>query len=88
MKIQEVTEVIGRKIIVESGKMVRDLTETIESGPEIILETEGKQIDSEKVHGREEMEIGLENKGLPRTIILSKFLFLFIMEYRVFNRDH
>ena len=70
---------IGRKIRVESGKMVRDLTETIESGPESILETGGKQIDPEK-------QIGPENKGRPESIILNQFLFLFIME--IFNGDH
>ena len=43
--------------------MVRDLTETIESGPEIILETGGKPIDREK-------EIGLENKGFPGSFVL------------------
>ena len=58
---------IGRKIIEESGKMVRDLTETIESCPEIILETGGKQI-------------GLGNKGFAESIISNQFLFLFIME--------
>ena len=85
MKIKEVVtvEVTGRNIIVESGKMVRDLTETIESGPEVILETGGKQIDSEEVHGRENKQIGLENKGFPYTNIMN--IFLFIME--IFNRD-
>ena len=84
--IKEVTEVIGKKIIVESGKMVTDLTETIGSGPEIILETGGKQIDTKKVHGREDKEIGLENKWFPYKSILNKFLFPFIME--IFNRNH
>ena len=71
MKIREVAEVIGRQIIV-SGKRVRDLTETIESGPEIILETGDKKIDTEK-------EIGLE-KRFPESVILDQFRFLFIME--------
>ena len=78
MKLKEVTEVIGRQIIVESGKRVRDFTETIESDPKIILETGGKQIDPEKL-------IGLEKKFLE-SVILNQFLFLFIME--IFNRDH
>ena len=85
MNIKEVTEVIGRKIIVESGKMLRDLTENIENGPDIVLETGGKPIDPEKVHVREDKEIDLENKGFPQKMILNKFLFMFIME--IFNRD-
>ena len=84
--IKDVTEVIGKKIIVESRKMVRDLTQVIESGPEIILETGGKQIDPEKLHGKEAQDIGLENNWFPYKRILNKFLFLFIME--IFNRDH
>ena len=79
-KIKEVTEVIGRNIIAESGKMVRDLTENIESGPEVILETGGKQIDPEK-------EIGLKNKWFPQNVMMDQVLFLFIMG-KIFNRDH
>ena len=80
MEIKDVTEAIGRMTIVESGKMVTELTDTIGIGPEIILETGRKQIDTEKVHGTEEIEIGLENKGLSHNVILNKFPFLFIME--------
>ena len=84
--IKEGTEVIGKTIIVESGKMVTDLTDTIGSGREIILETGGKQINTKKVHGREDKQISLENKWFPYQHILNKFLFLFIME--IFNRNH
>ena len=44
MKIKKITEVIGRQIIVEDGKRVRVLIETIESSTEINFETGGKQI--------------------------------------------
>ena len=64
--------------------MVRDLAETIASGPEIILETGGKQMDPETVHGRDDKEIGLENKGFPYNDILNIFLFII----GIFNRDH
>ena len=64
--------------------MVRDLAETIASGPEIILETAGKKMDPEKVHGRDDKEIGLENKGFPYNDISNIFLFII----GIFHRDH